>query len=78
VTAPLVVHVVHLPFLLAAAIGTIMAWQAWRQSSATKAENETLARRHFVAALATGAAALSLLAILVMWALTWVLRSCVY
>ena len=72
------VHAVHVPFLLAAGIGTIIAWQAWRRASPMKTENETLARRHFVAGLATGTAGLSVLVILAMWAVTWVLRSCVY
>lgn len=74
----LVVHAVHAPFLAAAVIGVWLAWQAWRRSEPMKVENETLARRHFVAALATGAAALSVLAILAMWGVTWVLRACVY
>jgi hypothetical protein len=66
------------PFLLAAAIGTVAAWQGWRRSSPTKRENETLARRHFLAGLATGAGALSVVVITAMWAVTWALRSCVY
>jgi hypothetical protein len=74
----IVVHAVHAPFLVAAAVGALLAWQAWRRSEPMKGENETLARRHFVAALATGAAALSVLVILAMWGVTWVLRSCVY
>jgi hypothetical protein len=72
------VHAVHLPFLLAAAIGTIAAWQGWRRSSPMRTANETLARRHFLAGLATGAAALSALAILAMWAVSWLLHPCVY
>ena len=74
----LAVHGVHLPFLLAAAVGTVAAWQGWRRSSPMRRENETLARRHFLAGLATGAAALSIVVITAMWAVTWVLRSCVY
>jgi branched-subunit amino acid transport protein len=74
----LVVHGTHVPFLIAAVVGTALAWQRWRRSSPMKAENETLARRHFVAGLATGLAGLSVLVILAMWAVTWVLRSCVY
>ncbi|MGE5104405.1 MAG: hypothetical protein ACM3NZ_06655 [Betaproteobacteria bacterium] len=74
----LAVHGVHLPFLLAAAVGTVAAWQGWRRSSPMKRENETLARRHFLAGLATGAAALCVVVITAMWAVTWVLRSCVY
>ncbi len=71
-------HVVHVAFLLAAVIGAIMAWQCWRESSPMKRQNETLARRHFLAGLATGSAALSVLVIVAMWAVSWVLRSCVY
>ncbi|HET8876512.1 MAG TPA: hypothetical protein VFO53_09310 [Casimicrobiaceae bacterium] len=71
-------HAVHVPFLLVAATGTIAAWQSWRRSSAMKADNETLARRHFLAGLATGAAALSVLVILAMWAVSWLLSACVY
>jgi hypothetical protein len=72
------VHVVHVPFLLAAIGGALVAWHSWRGSEPTKRENETLARRHFVAALATGASVLSALVIVAMWGVTWVLRSCVY
>jgi hypothetical protein len=74
----LAVHAVHVPFLLAAAIGTIAARQCWRGTTPVKTENETLARRHFLAGLATGSAALSVLVILAMWAVSWVLHSCVY
>ncbi|HLX30806.1 MAG TPA: hypothetical protein VKV24_20215 [Casimicrobiaceae bacterium] len=73
----LVLHIVHLPFLIAAALGTIAAWQAWRCSASMRMENETLARRHFLAELATASAGLSLLVILAMLAITWVLRACV-
>jgi hypothetical protein len=73
-----VVHAVHLPFLLAAAVGTVMAWHGWRRSLPMKGDSETLARRHFLAGLATGAAALSVLVILSMWAVSWLLRACVY
>ena len=73
----LVLHIVHLPFLIAAALGTIGAWQAWRRFAPMHMENETLARRHFLAELATASAALSLLVILAMLATTWVLRACV-
>jgi hypothetical protein len=74
----LALHVVHVAFLLGAAIGTVAAWQSWRASSPMKSENETLARRHFMAGVAAGLAAFSFLVILAMWAVSWVLRSCVY
>jgi hypothetical protein len=72
------VHAVHAPFLLLSAVGVFMAWDRWRASTPMKAENETLARRHFVAGLATGVASLSVLVIAAMWGITWVLRPCVY
>jgi hypothetical protein len=75
---PVAVHAVHAPFLLLASVGVFVAWERWRASAPMKAENETLARRHFVAGLATGVATLSVLAIVAMWAITWVLRACVY
>lgn len=74
----LAVHAVHVPFLLAAVVGTALAWQKWRWTTPVKTENETLARRHFLAGLATGSAAFSVLVILAMWAVSWVLHSCVY
>jgi hypothetical protein len=73
-----VVHVVHAPFLLLALAGVVIAWDRWRASAPMKAENETLARRHFLAGLATGVASLSVLVIVAMWGITWVLRACVY
>jgi hypothetical protein len=72
------VHVVHVVFLLAALGGAVAAWQAWREAASVEMRNETLARRRFVAGLATGAAALSVLVIAAMWAVTWVLRACMY
>lgn len=71
-------HGVHAAFLLIAVGGTVAAWQAWRRSVFIKAANETLARRRFMAGLATGSAALSALVIAAMWGVTWVLRPCVY
>ena len=72
------VHVVHAPFLLLAAVGVVMAWDRWRASAPAKSQNEMLARRHFVAGLATGVAALSVLVIGAMWGITWALPPCVY
>jgi hypothetical protein len=74
----LAVHWVHVPFLLAAAACTVVAWQRWRDTSPMKMASEMLARRHFFAGLAIGSAALSALVILVMFSATWALHSCVY
>jgi hypothetical protein len=72
------VHAVHAPFLLLATVGVFVAWDRWRATAAGRQENETFARRHFVAGLATGVASLSVLVIVAMWGITWVLRACVY
>jgi hypothetical protein len=74
----LVVHAVHVSFLIVAIIGAIVAAHRWRASAGAAGENDSLARVHFLAGLATGAASLSALAIAAMWAVTWVLRPCVY
>jgi hypothetical protein len=71
------VHAVHAPFLAVAIAGTVLAWKGWRRVSPTVAESETLARRRFVAGLATGASALSVLVILAMWVPAWVLGACI-
>jgi hypothetical protein len=72
-----VVHVVHLPFLVATAAGTVMAWQLWRATLPVHSGNETVARRHFLAGLGVGSGALSVLVIVAMWVPAWVLPSCV-
>ncbi|HEY6830795.1 MAG TPA: hypothetical protein VI259_28300 [Gemmatimonadaceae bacterium] len=72
------VHAVHLSFLIVAITGAIVAAHRWRASAGTAGESDSLARIHFLAGLATGAASLSALAIAAMWAVTWVLRPCVY
>ena len=72
------VHAVHAVFLLVAIGGALGASQAWRRTASVQAQNETLARRRFIAGLATGAAALSVLVIAAMWGVTWVLRACMY
>ena len=72
------VHAVHVVFLLLALGGALGAWQAWRSTASVAARNEALARRRFVAGLATGAAWLSVLVIAAMWGVTWVLSACVY
>jgi|SRR5690348_6902445 len=73
----LAVHGVHVASLVLAIVGTIAAGRLWRTLAATARDNESLARRHFLAGLATGTASLSVLAIAAMWAVTWVLRPCV-
>lgn len=73
----LAVHGVHASFLVVAIVGAIVAARRWSASAASTGDNESFARQHFLAGLATGAASLSVLAIAAMWAVTWVLRPCV-
>ena len=69
-------HGVHLVFFAATITGTIAAWGLWRATSPSRTRNETLARRHFLAGLATASGALSALAIAAMWIPNWVLSPC--
>jgi len=72
----LALHLVHLPFALATAVATLLAWQAWRETAPASAAGDANARRHFIAGMAIGIAALSLLVIVTMWAPTWLLSPC--
>jgi hypothetical protein len=74
----LAMHAVHAPFFVAAAIGVVIAWQRRRELAAASDKSDRRARRHFLAGLALGMSALSVLVIVAMWSVTWVLRSCVY
>ena len=69
-------HGVHALFLAATLAATIVAWGRWRATLRAKTSNETLARRHFLAGLATASAALSALVIAAMWVPNWVLSPC--
>jgi hypothetical protein len=72
----LALHAVHLPFALATAVATLLAWQRWRETAAASAAGDANARSHFMAGMAIGVAALSLLVIVTMWAPTWLLSPC--
>ena len=69
-------HGVHVLLLAATVAGTIAAWGLWRATSPSKTRNEALARRHFLAGLATASGALSAVAIAAMWIPNWVLSPC--
>jgi hypothetical protein len=73
---PLAMHAAHLLFMAAAAASTVLAWQAWRGTAGAGGNHETLARRRFLAGVATGSGALSTLVIAAMWAPNWVLSPC--
>ena len=68
-------HVVHAAFLAATALITVLAWRTWSVTGAAAA-GEAPARRRFLAGMAIGTSALSLLVIAAMWGPTWVLSSC--
>jgi hypothetical protein len=69
-------HVVHVTFAIATAVTTLLAWQRWRETASGAAASDAPARSHFLAGMAIGVSALSLLVILTMWAPTWLLSSC--
>jgi hypothetical protein len=70
------VHAVHMFFLIAVAAGTIPAWQLWHATRTGRSDDETLARRHFLAGLAAGAGVFSVLVIASMWMPTWIIAPC--
>ena len=72
----LVVHAVHGVFLGAIVIGTLFAWQLWRETRPVRAQGEEPARRHFMAGLAAASGALSALVVGSMWLPVWVLGPC--
>ena len=69
-------HGVHLLFLAATLAATIVAWGRWRATLRAKTSDETLARRRFLAGLATASGALSALVIAAMWVPNWMLSPC--
>jgi len=69
-------HGTHFAFLAAAAVATVLAWRGWRDAARSSGADETLARRRFLAGLATATGALSILLIAAIWAPDWVLSPC--
>jgi hypothetical protein len=72
----LAMHGVHVLFLAVTVAATFAAWGSWRATLRRKSGDETLARRHFLAGLATATGALSALVIAAMWIPNWVLSPC--
>ena len=70
------VHAVHALFLAVVVAGTVPAWQLWHGTRSGKADNETFARRRFLAGLATALGALSIVVIVSMWIPAWVIGPC--
>ena len=73
---PFALHAVHALFFTTAAAATFPAWQLWRATRSSGSGDETVARRHFLAGLATASSALSVLVIAAMWMPTWVISLC--
>ena len=73
---PFALHAVHALFFTTAAAAAFPAWQLWRATRSTRSSNETVARRHFLAGLATASSTLSMLVIAAMWMPTWVISLC--
>ena len=57
-------------------MGTLFAWQLWRETRPVRAQSEEPARRHFLAGLAAASGALSALVVGAMWLPVWVLGPC--
>ena len=68
-------HAIHAVFLAVAIAAAIAAFGLWR-ATAAPGNDETLRRRHFLAGVATGSAALSALVIAAMWLPNWALSPC--
>ena len=73
----IVLHAIHLVFLIAALAATLAAWQFWRATPSARTDGALFARRRFLAGLATASGALSSLVIAAMWFPTWVLAPCI-
>ena len=70
-------HVVHLSFLAATVASTAAAWQCWRETRPQGSVLHSPVQIHFLAGVATAAAALSALTIIAMWSAAWIIASCV-
>jgi len=71
----LVVHAIHVLFLLATAASLVPAWRLWNATRASA--DETARRQHFLGGLAIASAALSVLVIAAMWLTAWVIAPCI-
>jgi hypothetical protein len=72
----LAIHIVHAAFAVATTGATLLAWQRWHQEADDATGSETAARRRFLAGMAIGVSALSLLVVVTMWFPTWLISSC--
>jgi len=72
----LAMHGAHVFFLIITTLSTVLAWQLWRATLPARGSDETLARRHFLAGIATASGALSALVIAAMWFPVWLLTPC--
>ena len=70
-----VIHAIHVSFLVATAASLVPAWRVWRATRGRA--DETAQRQHFLGGLAIASAALSVLAVAAMWLTTWVIGPCV-
>ena len=71
----LVVHGIHVAFLVATAATLVPAWRIWRASRACA--DEAARRQHFLGNMALASAALSAFVIAAMWLTVWVIAPCV-
>lgn len=71
------VHAVHGGFFVATLTCTLAAWTAWRAGASASTSGETPAQAHFLAGIATAAAALSTIAVLAMWMPAALIAPCI-
>lgn len=71
----LVVHSIHLLFLVAAVATVPSAWRLWKDTHGPG--NDAARRRHFLAGLALASAALSVLVIAAMSVPAWFIAPCI-
>jgi hypothetical protein len=74
---PFVIHVVHGIFFVATLMCALAAWSTWRAPVNETTNIETPAQVHFLAGIATAAAALSAIAILAMWMPVPLIATCI-
>ena|SRR5438132_4735537 len=69
-------HAVHVVALLVTLVATVMALRLWRATVSARTTNEALARRHFLAGVATAVGFLSAVVVAAMWIPNWMLSPC--
>ena len=72
-----VVHLAHIFFLVIVAAAAAGAWLVWLETTIVAGTVEPTVPVHFLAGVATMAAALSAVTIVAMWIPTWMISPCI-